>query len=61
MTTKRKPWRKNLYENSDYEDNYTDPSFLKDLKTNLHVRFFTLGEAIQVNESDPPQSYGQAL
>uniref|UniRef100_A0A1B0BHV5 Phosphatidylinositol N-acetylglucosaminyltransferase subunit C n=1 Tax=Glossina palpalis gambiensis TaxID=67801 RepID=A0A1B0BHV5_9MUSC len=48
MTTKRKPWRKNLYENSDYEDNYTDPSFLKDLKTNLHVRFFTLGEAIQV-------------
>uniref|UniRef100_A0A1A9X0K2 Phosphatidylinositol N-acetylglucosaminyltransferase subunit C n=1 Tax=Glossina brevipalpis TaxID=37001 RepID=A0A1A9X0K2_9MUSC len=47
MTTKRKPWRKNLYENSDYEDNYTDPSFLKDLKTNLHVRFFTLGEAIQ--------------
>ncbi|XP_037934370.1 phosphatidylinositol N-acetylglucosaminyltransferase subunit C [Teleopsis dalmanni] len=42
----RKPWRKNLYENTDYEDNYTDPSFLKDLRTNLNVRFFTFQEAI---------------
>ncbi|XP_075161421.1 phosphatidylinositol glycan anchor biosynthesis class C [Haematobia irritans] len=45
--TKRKSWRKNLYENSEYEDNYTDPSFLKDLRTNLHVRFYSLGEVIR--------------
>ncbi|XP_065359870.1 phosphatidylinositol N-acetylglucosaminyltransferase subunit C [Calliphora vicina] len=47
MYTKRKIWRKNLYENEDYPDNYTDPTFLKDLKTNLHVQFYTLNDAIQ--------------
>ncbi|XP_037818339.1 phosphatidylinositol N-acetylglucosaminyltransferase subunit C [Lucilia sericata] len=47
MNTKRKVWRKNLYENEDYPDNYTDPTFLKDLKTNLHVQFYTLNEVIQ--------------
>lgn len=47
MNTKRKPWRKNLYENKDYPDNYTDPSFLKDLRTNLHVQFYTLREVVK--------------
>lgn len=44
---KRKPWLKNLYNNKEYPDNYTDPSFLKDLQTNLHVRFYTLREAFE--------------
>ncbi|CAD7004920.1 phosphatidylinositol N-acetylglucosaminyltransferase subunit C [Ceratitis capitata] len=43
----RKRWQKCLYENAEYDDNYTDPSFLKDLKTNLNVRFFTFEEAIK--------------
>lgn len=47
MKTKRKPWRKNLYENEDYPDNYTDPTFLKDLRTNLHVQFYTLRDAVE--------------
>ncbi|XP_055846109.1 phosphatidylinositol N-acetylglucosaminyltransferase subunit C [Episyrphus balteatus] len=48
MTTdSRRPWKKNLYENVDYEDNYTDPSFLQDLQTNINVKFYTLPEAIQ--------------
>lgn len=42
----RKPWRKNLYENADYEDNYTDPSFLQELKTNANLQTYTLPEAI---------------
>lgn len=36
-----KPWRKNLYENEEYEDNYTDESFLKDLKTNYNIQHYT--------------------
>lgn len=40
----RKPWKKNLYENKEYEDNYTDESFLKDLKTNHNLRQYTLLE-----------------
>ncbi|XP_065086640.1 phosphatidylinositol N-acetylglucosaminyltransferase subunit C [Ochlerotatus camptorhynchus] len=40
----RKPWRKNLYENSDYEDNYTDPSFLQELKTNQNLQTYTIYE-----------------
>lgn len=43
---KRKPWVKNLYSNREYPDNYTDVSFLKDMRTNLHVRLYTLREAI---------------
>lgn len=43
---KRKPWVKNLYSNRDYPDNYTDVSFLKDLRTNLHVRRYTLLESV---------------
>lgn len=42
---RRKPWRKNLYENQDYPDNYTDVTFLEELKKNLHVRKVTFGEA----------------
>lgn len=44
---KNKIWRKNLYDNGEFPDNYTDPTFLKDLKTNLNVQFYTLNEAIQ--------------
>lgn len=41
-----KPWKKNLYSNEGYPDNYTDKSFLEELKKNLHVRKLTLLEAI---------------
>ncbi|XP_016979728.2 phosphatidylinositol N-acetylglucosaminyltransferase subunit C [Drosophila rhopaloa] len=44
--SKRQPWVKNLYSNREYPDNYTDASFLKDLRTNLHVRIYTFSEAI---------------
>ncbi|XP_055603341.1 phosphatidylinositol N-acetylglucosaminyltransferase subunit C [Uranotaenia lowii] len=40
----RKPWCKNLYENSEYEDNYTDPTFLQDLKTNVNLQTYTFQE-----------------
>jgi len=33
-----KKWHKNLYENHDYDDNYTDKTFLKDLKTNKNIK-----------------------
>lgn len=46
METKRKPWRKVLYENSEYEDNYTDPSFLQELTRNNFVRIISYPEAI---------------
>ncbi|KAL4130892.1 hypothetical protein QTP88_008269 [Uroleucon formosanum] len=41
-----KPWKKNLYSNEGYPDNYTDKSFLEELRKNLHVRKLTLLEAI---------------
>lgn len=47
MSNKRKPWRKNLYENQGYEDNYTDPSFLKELQTNVDLKIFTYEEAFR--------------
>ncbi|KAI8441444.1 hypothetical protein MSG28_015044 [Choristoneura fumiferana] len=34
---KKKPWVKNLYENREYPDNYTDSKFLEDLRKNLYV------------------------
>ncbi|XP_050075315.1 phosphatidylinositol N-acetylglucosaminyltransferase subunit C [Anopheles maculipalpis] len=43
--TSRKPWKKNLYENAEYEDNYTDPSFLKDMRTNVNLQMYTAKEA----------------
>jgi len=42
----KKPWEKNLYSNTEYEDNYTDSTFLKDLRTNINVRYFTYLEAV---------------
>lgn len=47
MSAKRRPWRKNLYENVEYEDNYTDISFLRDMRTNIHVKVYTLGDAMR--------------
>uniref|UniRef100_A0AAG5DCD8 Phosphatidylinositol N-acetylglucosaminyltransferase subunit C n=1 Tax=Anopheles atroparvus TaxID=41427 RepID=A0AAG5DCD8_ANOAO len=44
-TTSRRPWKKNLYENREYADNYTDPSFLKDMKTNTNLKTYTAAEA----------------
>ncbi|XP_050090042.1 phosphatidylinositol N-acetylglucosaminyltransferase subunit C [Anopheles aquasalis] len=41
----RKPWKKNLYENGEYEDNYTDPSFLKDMKTNVNLTTYSAVDA----------------
>uniref|UniRef100_A0A182N8C1 Phosphatidylinositol N-acetylglucosaminyltransferase subunit C n=1 Tax=Anopheles dirus TaxID=7168 RepID=A0A182N8C1_9DIPT len=41
----RKPWKKNLYENAEYEDNYTDPSFLKDMQTNVNLTIYTPKQA----------------
>uniref|UniRef100_A0A1E1W284 Phosphatidylinositol N-acetylglucosaminyltransferase subunit C n=1 Tax=Pectinophora gossypiella TaxID=13191 RepID=A0A1E1W284_PECGO len=43
---KKRPWVKNLYENRDYPDNYTDSKFLEELKKNLYVEKVTLNEAI---------------
>lgn len=43
---KKKPWVKNLYENREYEDSYTDASFLKDLKTNYNIEKFTATQCV---------------
>lgn len=43
---KRKPWKKNLYENEGYPDNYTDQSFLDELKKNINMRQVTVREAV---------------
>lgn len=40
-----KPWRKNLYENDGYPDNYTDKSFLDELRKNVNVRLVSYKEA----------------
>lgn len=45
MPPKIKRWEKKLYGNQGYPDNYTDPSFLKDLKKNISIKQFTLKEA----------------
>lgn len=37
MTQKQQTWKKNLYENVDYPDNYTDKTFLEELKKNVHI------------------------
>lgn len=46
-TSRKKPWRKVLYENHEYEDNYTDSSFLNDLQKNRDLRFVGYIDAIQ--------------
>ena len=38
----KKPWKKVLYGNEEYPDNYTDSSFWKDLKTNLNLKTYAL-------------------
>lgn len=43
---RKKPWVKNLYENRDYPDNYTDSKFLEELRRNLYVEKVTLKEAV---------------
>lgn len=42
----KKPWKKVLYGNEEYPDNYTDESFWKDLKTNLNLKTYKLLEII---------------
>ncbi|EEB19195.1 Phosphatidylinositol N-acetylglucosaminyltransferase subunit C, putative [Pediculus humanus corporis] len=50
----KQPWKKNLYENVGYPDNYTDKSFLKDLKKNIYVKeltyYETLSEVVKITE-----------
>lgn len=44
---KKKPWRKVLYQNQEYPDNYTCPkNFLKDLRTNYNLRKYTYAECL---------------
>jgi hypothetical protein len=38
MIQRQRKWKKNLYENIDYPDNYTDKTFLEELKKNVHIR-----------------------
>ncbi|XP_067642978.1 phosphatidylinositol N-acetylglucosaminyltransferase subunit C [Eurosta solidaginis] len=47
VVSSSKQWRKCLYGNEEFDDNYTDPSFLKDLRTNSSVRSFTIEEAVK--------------
>jgi len=37
----QKPWRKILYEDQGYPDDYVDKSFLEELRKNLHVRSYS--------------------
>lgn len=41
----RDPWKKVLYGNKGYPDNYTDPSFLQELQKNKNVKIFQFREA----------------
>ncbi|GAB0098199.1 Phosphatidylinositol N-acetylglucosaminyltransferase [Sergentomyia squamirostris] len=45
-SSKQLPWRKNLYENQGFEDNYTPETFLQELQKNRNVREFTFYEAL---------------
>lgn len=45
MAIQRKPWKKILYEAQDYPDNYTDSSFLEELKKNVNFREVSYKEA----------------
>ncbi|XP_046391348.1 phosphatidylinositol N-acetylglucosaminyltransferase subunit C [Ischnura elegans] len=38
IKSKLKPWRKNVYDNKGYKDNYTDASFLEELKRNINFK-----------------------
>lgn len=48
---KLKQWRKNLYENHELPDNYTDESFLEELRKNVKPNSVTLLEAISLGAS----------
>lgn len=37
MVQTQRMWKKNLYENIDYPDNYTDKTFLEELKKNVNI------------------------
>ena len=37
MIQRQRTWKKNLFENTDYPDNYTDKTFLEELKKNVHI------------------------
>lgn len=37
MIQRKRTWKKNLYENTDYPDNYTDKTFLEELQKNVHI------------------------
>lgn len=37
MIQRQRTWKKNLYENIDYPDNYTHKTFLEELKKNVHI------------------------
>ncbi|KAF4518626.1 hypothetical protein B566_EDAN005951 [Ephemera danica] len=41
----REEWKKNLYENQGYPDNYTDTTFLYDLKKNINLRRLTFNDS----------------
>lgn len=48
MSPEIKPkWQKNLYSNEGYPDNYTDESFLRDLKRNVNLKHYTYLEALR--------------
>lgn len=40
-------WQKNLYSNVGYPDNYTDESFLRDLRRNVNLKHYTYFEALR--------------
>lgn len=46
MSNQRKPWKKILYEKQYYPDNYTDSSFLVELKKNVNLREVTYKETV---------------
>lgn len=37
MISRQRTWKKNLYENTGYPDNYTDKTFLEELEKNVHI------------------------
>ncbi|XP_012943781.1 phosphatidylinositol N-acetylglucosaminyltransferase subunit C [Aplysia californica] len=47
----KKPWRKILYEDQGYPDDYVDSSFLEELKKNLHVRSYSYGMLVCASTS----------
>lgn len=47
MIQRQRAWKKNLYENTDYPDNYTDKTFLEELKKNVHITEISLRTAVR--------------